>query len=296
MKKVILLLVAVMISSVGFAKSNPHGVKTGNNNDASVFQLGMFNKAHIDQTDANYSLAQVHTYGFGNEASIKQVGFANVAGGKIMSDLNPCSGFCAIAIPDYYPGGKSGICMSSVDLACCDVIPHKFWKFDINPLFPGIYAAGENNTATIWQEGHFLVAGIVVMGENNTAGINQKGWGNMASLWVQGKDNHSIIKQGYGSMFNAASVKVKGHGNITFASQYGFGNRIVQNVRGKANNVYSQQCGVGNVGYQKVRGHENTVLLDQAGWANKSVQFTTGHGNTSLVKQNGMMNQATIVQ
>jgi hypothetical protein len=302
MKKVILLLVAVMIASVSFAQTNGfanghHGKKHHrmDGNDAAITQVGLWNKAYVDQTQAKKSLATITLYGVGNDASIKQVGYGNVAGGKIQAHTNPCDGFCAFVEPSYFPAA-GGVCMSSVDLACCGEIPGKYYSFDLAPLFPGIFAVGENNTATISQDGAFLVAGIIVMGEDNEVGIKQKGLGNMAAIWVDGKDNHAVIKQGRHSAFNYASAKVTGKDNVTFASQDGYFNVSVQDVSGKDNEAYIQQDGVGNVAYQKVCGRDNTVLANQWGWGNKSVQMTGGSGNTSLVNQFGMKNQATIVQ
>ena len=297
MKKVILLLVAVMISSVVLAHGNqgPRHHNRVDGNDATIAQSGLWNKAYIDQTQAKKSLATITLWGEGNEASIKQVGYGNVAGGEIHAMTNPCNGFCAYTDQSFYPG-EGGICMSSVDLACCNVIPHKYYSFDLAPLVPGIFAVGEDNVATIEQDGSFLIAGIVVMGKDNEAGIRQRGFGNMAAIWVDGKDNHAIIKQGYNSSFNAASAKVTGKDNVSYASQDGFRNLSVQDVSGKDNSAYVQQDGFFNVAYQKVTGRDNTVLVDQFGMGNKSVQLTGGSGNTSLVQQFGMKNQATIVQ
>jgi len=149
MKKVILLLVAVMIASVSFAQTygqgnGYHGKKHHrmDGNDASITQVGMWNKAYVDQTQAKKSLATIELQGIGNDASITQVGYGNVAGGAIHANTNPCDGFCAYVEPSYFPAA-GGVCMSSVDLACCGRIPGGYYNFDLAPLFPGIFAAGD---------------------------------------------------------------------------------------------------------------------------------------------------------
>ena len=300
MKKVILLLVAVMISSVVWAdgqanfRNNRHHNRI-DGNDASVAQVGMFNKAYIDQTNAKKSLASIEVWGVGNDASIKQAGYGNVAGGEVHAYTDPCSGFCAYTDQSFFPA-EGGVCMSSIDVACCGDIPHHYYSFDLAPLVPGIFATGFDNVASISQDGSFLMAGIIVEGFNNQVKIDQKGVGNMAAMWVGGKDNHAVIKQGRHSSFNYASVKLGGNDNETYASQEGYGNVSAQDVSGKWNKAYVEQDGEFNVAYQKVCGHGNTVLAKQMGWDNKSVQITGGSGNTSLVSQFGMKNQATIVQ
>ena len=65
MKKVILLFVAVMFSSVLMAHGNgngPWGPQKGHN-DASIVQLGNWNKAYVDQTDASKSYATIAILG-----------------------------------------------------------------------------------------------------------------------------------------------------------------------------------------------------------------------------------------
>ena len=305
MKKVILLFVAVMISSVLWAQ-NQYG-------DATVVQDGNYNKSMVDQTGAtgggwyyqgigSGTDASVSVTGDYNQTYIKQVGNHNVAGQDIQGvSVNPCKGFDA-----FNQGGTFtqrvtvyfDPCKDRIQLACCRTIPLETYRLDLPAILPGIYISGDENIASISQEGDYLLAGIQVVGDGNKAGIKQKGDYHVASLNIEGNDNHVIIKQlKKNTENNLAMTYVKGDGNSVGAMQETSNNSLGQKVVGDNNMVFAKQTG-GNWNYaiQDVAGDNNAVLLLQDGRHNKSVQVTSGSMHNSWVQQMGNENRSVVLQ
>jgi hypothetical protein len=298
-----------MIASVSFAKQN--GKKNQNvNGDATVVQVGSFNKSLIDQTGATgggwyYAQgsgtdATIKVYGNGNNTAITQVGQKNVAGQDIhVNFASACMGFFDISNVGDPVGGSYTINTCAIDLACCQSIDAGSYKVDFKPIDAGIFVLGNDNKASISQYGDYMLAGIKIVGSDNEASITQA-WGshNGAFVNIDGDANKSIVAQ-YG-VGNAAMVQVEGDNNTTGAHQTGFGNVLAQKVHGDNNTVIARQGLFGfssyNEAIQKVCGTNNTVLLEQYGFGNKSVQETSGMNHNSVVTQMGMMNQSAVLQ
>lgn len=319
MKKVILLFVAVMISSVIFAQQGQGPTMTPQNDgsnkygDATVVQVGDYNSSFVDQTKATgggwyYDAgsgtdATVNVNGDYNQTFIRQVGNKNVAGSDIQNIAgDACSGFTAENVGETF-GRSASVWMTDLpdlELACCRVIPFVNFKLDLPGVMPGIYVTGDNNVASIAQHGDYSLAGIEITGDYNRAGIRQEGNYNVAGISIDGTENKVIIKQFSDALYgglNNAIAHVDGDGNQVGARQETSHNDLGQSVVGNDNVVFAKQYGRNwNVAIQKVEGNDNNVLLFQDGSANRSYQETTGSMHNSWVYQEGMRNRSVVVQ
>jgi len=305
MKKVILLFVAVMISSVLWAQ-NQYA-------DATVKQLGDNNKAFVDQRGAygggwfydagSGTDATIKVHGDKNNTAIQQFGEKNVAGQDIRVGGSACDGFYASLVGAKFSESVS-IKLCKVKLACCEKVGGGSFEIDSKSLFPGIYVTGDKNKASIYQDGTKNLAGIKIVGDHNKAGVKQVGEENMASLKIKGDHNTSLIEQqGENGGMNLAIVKLNGDHNKSTIYQRGWNNEVAQKVKGDRNIVSASQIGWydgvyggGNLAIQKVVGNDNALLLDQQGPGNKSVQITTDNMNNSWVVQHGSNNQSLVRQ
>ncbi|GET28615.1 hypothetical protein [Prolixibacter sp. SD074] len=303
MKKVILLFVAVMISSVLWAQENVYG-------DATVSQVGNYNKALVDQTQASgggwdmaYGSgtdATVQVNGDYNQTYIKQVGQKNVAGQDIhVTSFDVCAGFSAMNTGEKF-GRYQSLYMgpegSTIELACGEMIPFMTFALDLPKIYPGIYISGDENITSISQDGSHMLAGITVSGDRNRAGIYQvNGEWSKAGVSIAGNDNKAIVKQDGDEA--TAYVDINGDNNAVGVNQRsGLNNRAIAEVEGNGNQVFADQNGDLNISVQGVTGNNNNVLLEQVGHHNGSVQMTSGSNHNSWVYQNGSENRSIVLQ
>lgn len=288
MKKLLTLSTALLFTAgAAFAQSNNAALnQDGDNNEASIEQLGTTNSAELNQgfdgQGQNGAFAEIYQEGAENEASLNQRAWGNNGNEHEISQL----GIGNSAEADIYNGNNGGLLVQE----------------------------GFENSARMVQSGSGHESLILQSGAENYAQSRATGGSGNQTAIVQGVPGG--LMPGIGgpsfdgpqlqniqgpaplvSADNAATLKVDGSDNMAGILQIGLGNNAGSNpqwsgdlgieVVGDGNISGIAQLGIENDATISVMGNSNVALIAQMGSTNTGSVIQDGSGNTAVIVQDG---------
>ena len=280
MKKLLTLSTALLFTAgAAFAQTNGAVVtQTGDENDATVEQIGSANSAELNQGFAGQgqdgALGDIFQDGSDNSATLNQRAWGGDDNEHYITQIGASNS----AAVNAFNGDNFGI----------------------------LEQVGADNSAKMNQAGTGHTSVIYQTGDENYA----------YSRIVSGSDNITGIVQGIPSMMpgmggmvmnglsaplmsdgNVATLIITGSDNEAGILQIGLGNSAGTNpqysgdkgisIEGDGNTAGIAQMGIGNSANIAVLGSSNMALVGQMGAANSASVMQDGSGNSAVVTQSG---------
>lgn len=273
MKNLVLVLVSLLFVVFVQAQSNEQTtVQTGDENHATVNQIGADNTSSITQTEiatnspVGTRTATVNQNGTENESVVEQTESGGGNHGALNSTLNQI-GFGNYAYQrENAPGSNSGQNETA-------------------------YQEGDDNNATQNING----------GYTNSFGLIQEGDDNTSDQYMHANHSHGRVEQ-YGDGNNSQQhITGSNHGysgGAIFTGQYGNNNSAKQTLSGSGlghvQNAYIYQTGDMNVAEQNASGKDFKLTITQTGNQNTGRQYAYGNDNEATLEQLGNNNDGNV--